>query len=63
MPKGQLDELTDLSHLLAATTNIVVSDIVEIRLFVFALDRVALWRYASEFANQRIRQNNAHPCG
>ena len=42
MPKGQLDELTDLSHLLAATTNIVVSDIVEIRLFVFALDRVAL---------------------
>ena len=42
MPQGQLDELADLRHLLAAATNVVIADIGEVRLFVFALDRVAL---------------------
>ena len=42
MPQGQLDELTDLRHLLAAATNVVIANIGEVRLFVFTLDRVTL---------------------
>ena len=42
MAQRKLDKFTDLSHLLAAATNVVIADIGEVGLFVFALDRVAL---------------------
>jgi hypothetical protein len=38
MSQRQLDKLTDLSHLLANTTNVVVADLVEVTLLVLALD-------------------------
>lgn len=41
MPQGQLDKLTDLSHLLSAATNIIVADLVEIALLIFALNGLA----------------------
>lgn len=42
MAQRQLDHFTDLSHLLAAATNIVVSNLVEIVLLLIALDGLAL---------------------
>lgn len=42
MTKGQLDELTDLGHLLPAATDIIVTHLVEVPLFILALDRLAL---------------------
>jgi hypothetical protein len=42
MAKRKFNKLTNLSHLFAATTDIVVSNIVEITLLVLALDRLAL---------------------
>jgi len=38
MSQRQLDKLTDLGHLLANTTNVVVADLVEVTLLVLALD-------------------------
>jgi hypothetical protein len=34
----QLNKLTDLGHLLANTTNVVVTNLVEVALLIFALD-------------------------
>jgi len=45
MSEWKFDQLTDLSHLLSATTNIVVSDIVEVALLVLALDWLTLAVY------------------
>lgn len=42
MAQRQLNELTDLSHLLAAATNVVVADICEIAFLIFTLDGLAL---------------------
>ena len=42
MPERQLDELADLGHLLAHTTNVVVADLAQVGLLVLALDRLAL---------------------
>lgn len=42
MTKGELDQLADLSHLLAASTNIVIADIGKIALLVLSLDQLAL---------------------
>jgi hypothetical protein len=42
VPERQLDKLSDLSHLLPAASDIIVSDLVEVALLVFALDGLAL---------------------
>lgn len=42
MTERQLDQFTDLSHLLAATTDIVVTNLVEVTLLILALDGLAL---------------------
>jgi hypothetical protein len=42
MPERQLDHFADLSHLLAATTDIIVADLVEVVLLLIALDGLAL---------------------
>jgi hypothetical protein len=38
----QLDQFTDLSHLLAATTNIIVANLVEVTLLILSLDGLTL---------------------
>lgn len=40
--KGQFDKLTDLSHLFPATTNVIVTDLVEVVLLILALNGLAL---------------------
>ncbi len=42
MPEGKFDQFTDLSHLFAAATDVVIADFVEVCFLVFALDRIAL---------------------
>ena len=42
MAERQLDELTNLSHLLTTATNIVVTDLVQVGLLILALNRIAL---------------------
>ena len=42
MTEGQLHKLSNLCHLLAASTNIIVSHIRQVSLFVFSLDGIAL---------------------
>lgn len=42
MAKWELNELSDLCHLFAATTNIIVSNIRQVRLLVFPLNWVTL---------------------
>lgn len=42
MSQRQLDKLTDLCHLLPASTDIIVSDLVEVTLLVFPLNGLAL---------------------
>jgi hypothetical protein len=42
MAEGQLDHFADLGHLLAAAANVIVADLGEASLFVFALDGLAL---------------------
>lgn len=42
MTKRQLDQLTDLSHLLAATTNVVIANLVKVTLLILALNGLAL---------------------
>jgi hypothetical protein len=42
MTQRQLDQFTDLSHLLAATTNIVITDLVEVALLILSLDWLTL---------------------
>jgi hypothetical protein len=41
MSERKLDKLTDLGHLLAAATNIIVSNLVQVALFVLTLYRLA----------------------
>jgi hypothetical protein len=41
MSKGQLDQFSDLSHLLSAATNVIVSNLVQVSFLIFTLDRVA----------------------
>ena len=41
MTEGQFDQLSDLSHLFTAATNVVVADISEIALLIFPLDGLA----------------------
>lgn len=38
----ELDEFANLGHLLAAATNVIVADFVQVGLLVFSLDRIAL---------------------
>jgi hypothetical protein len=42
MAERQLNHFTDLSHLLPATTNVVIADLVEVVLLLIALDRLTL---------------------
>ena len=42
MTQRELDEFTDLSHLLSAAPNVVVANVAEVRLLVFTLDGIAL---------------------
>jgi hypothetical protein len=42
MPQWQLNQLSDLCHLLPAATNVVVTDFVEVTLLVFALNGLTL---------------------
>lgn len=42
MPQRQLNELTDLCHLLAAAADVVIADLVEVALLVLALNWLAL---------------------
>jgi hypothetical protein len=42
MTQRQLDQLTDLCHLLSATTDIVITDLVQVALFILPLDRLTL---------------------
>jgi hypothetical protein len=42
MAKRKLDHFSDLSHLLAASTNVVIADLVQVVLLLFSLDRLAL---------------------
>ena len=48
MTKGEFNKLTNLSHLLAATTDVIISDIVEVRFLILALDGIALCRGSSQ---------------
>jgi hypothetical protein len=41
MPQRQLDELANLCHLLPAATNVVIANLVEVALLIFALDGLA----------------------
>lgn len=41
MAQGQLDQLTDLCHLLAAATDIVVADLIQVLFLVLTLDWLA----------------------
>jgi hypothetical protein len=45
MTERELDKFTDLSHLLATSTNVIITDISKIRFFVLSLDRVSLCGY------------------
>jgi hypothetical protein len=40
--KRKFNEFTDLSHLLAATSNVIVADVGQVGLFVLALDGITL---------------------
>jgi hypothetical protein len=42
MTERQLDQFTDLSHLLAASTNIIVANLVEVALLILSLDGLTL---------------------
>ena len=42
MAKGKLDKFTNLSHLLAAATDVVVSDFIQAGFFLLALNGVTL---------------------
>jgi hypothetical protein len=42
MSQWQLDQLSNLSHLFSAATNVIVADFVEIALFIFTLYWLAL---------------------
>lgn len=42
MTEGQLNHLSDLSHLLSASTNVIISNFVQVRFFVFSLERIAI---------------------
>jgi hypothetical protein len=42
MAERQLDQLTDLSHLFPATTNVIVTDFIEVTLLVLSLDGLTL---------------------
>ncbi len=42
MTERKFNKFTNLCHLLAATTDIIVSDIAEVRFLILALDSIAL---------------------
>src|SRR5436190_20366546 len=42
MPEEKLNQLSDLSHLLSAATNVIVTDLIEIPFFVFSLNGFAV---------------------
>lgn len=42
MTEGKLDHFADLSHLLAAASDIIIANLVEVVLLLVSLDRVAL---------------------
>ena len=42
MPERKLDQLTNLRHLLAAATDVVVANVAKVCLLVLTLDGVAL---------------------
>ena len=42
MSKGKLDKLSDLRHLLSASSNIIVSNLVQVALLILAIQRFAL---------------------
>jgi hypothetical protein len=42
MTERQLDQFTNLSHLLAASTNIIIANLVEVSLLVLSLDGLTL---------------------
>lgn len=52
MAERQLDQLADLSHLLAAAANVVIAHVCKVVLLVLALDRIAL------VVNGRVRTDN-----
>jgi hypothetical protein len=54
MAKWKFNKLTNLSHLLAAATDIVISDIVEVTLLVLTLDRLALTVDNSVLCNNAV---------
>lgn len=41
MSQGKFDKLTDLSHLLAASSNVVISNLIQVAFFILALDGLA----------------------
>jgi hypothetical protein len=41
MPERQFHQLPNLCHLLSATTDVIVSNLIKITLLIFALDRLA----------------------
>ncbi len=41
MSQRQFDQFTDLGHLLSATTDVIIANLVEISFFIFALNRIA----------------------
>jgi hypothetical protein len=53
MAEGQLNHFSDLGHLLSAATNIVITDFVQVVLFLISLDRFAF------AVNDCILGNNA----
>ncbi len=42
MTEGQLDQLSDLRHLFAASTDIIVANLIQVTLLIFSLNRLAL---------------------
>ena len=42
MTERQLDHLTNLSHLLAATSNVIITNVVQVSFLIFTLDGITL---------------------
>ncbi|KAH3663657.1 hypothetical protein OGAPHI_005058 [Ogataea philodendri] len=54
MSKRQLDQFSNLSHLLSASTNIVVTDLIEVVFFVLSVDRFSLRMYYGVLRNDGV---------
>lgn len=52
MTEGEFDEFTDLRHLLAASSDVVVSDVGKVALLILTLDGLSLCRWTRQWGGR-----------